>query len=214
MKSYRMTGIVVAVSLASLIGVVQADTANLVTNGDFTTDMTGWGVYGGAADRFTGAGAYPSAEGASAWVNGNIATWLQTKPTASLVAGQTYEVSFVARVLGAAGETNDVDKTLYTHVNDDVNGPIQHLTVLLTDTWTKYSYQFTPGTTVAGGGYGVGFLNCAGAVTDHPYGADAVGWAQFGIDNVSLHTIPEPSTLALSLAGLLGLLAYAWRKRK
>lgn len=37
-----------------------------------------------------------------------------------------------------------------------------------------------------------------------------------GIDNFSLTstTIPEPGTIALLAAGMLGLLAYAWRKRK
>ena len=34
------------------------------------------------------------------------------------------------------------------------------------------------------------------------------------IDNVTGHTIPEPSTIALLASGLFGLLAYAWRKRK
>ncbi|MBN1394802.1 MAG: PEP-CTERM sorting domain-containing protein [Pirellulales bacterium] len=36
----------------------------------------------------------------------------------------------------------------------------------------------------------------------------------FWIDDVSLELVPEPSTLALLACGLIGLLAYAWRKRK
>ncbi len=41
---------------------------------------------------------------------------------------------------------------------------------------------------------------------------DASGW----VDDVSVFTadVPEPSTLALLACGLIGLLAYAWRKRK
>lgn len=35
-----------------------------------------------------------------------------------------------------------------------------------------------------------------------------------GFDGLSLTTIPEPSTMTLMAVGLVGLLAYAWRKRK
>jgi hypothetical protein len=40
--------------------------------------------------------------------------------------------------------------------------------------------------------------------------------AQIAIDNVSgtYHAAPEPGTLVLLAAGLIGLLAYAWRKRR
>jgi hypothetical protein len=34
------------------------------------------------------------------------------------------------------------------------------------------------------------------------------------IDNMSYHAVPEPSALALLATGLVGLLAYAWRKRR
>jgi len=34
------------------------------------------------------------------------------------------------------------------------------------------------------------------------------------LDNINVTQVPEPSTLALLTAGLVGLLAYAWRKRK
>jgi len=37
---------------------------------------------------------------------------------------------------------------------------------------------------------------------------------QFFIDNVQLTATPEPGTLVLVVVGLVGLLAYAWRKRR
>ena len=42
------------------------------------------------------------------------------------------------------------------------------------------------------------------------------GGANTGIffDNVRLTSVPEPGTLALLAAGLMGLVAYAWRKQK
>jgi hypothetical protein len=38
--------------------------------------------------------------------------------------------------------------------------------------------------------------------------------SNFLADNMSITTVPEPSTLVLSIVGLVGLTAYAWRKRK
>jgi hypothetical protein len=38
--------------------------------------------------------------------------------------------------------------------------------------------------------------------------------AVFSFDNISVTTIPEPSTLALLMTGAIGLLCYAWRKRR
>ncbi len=52
--------------------------------------------------------------------------------------------------------------------------------------------------------------------------ADSTGYQVFAITGneeallnaIQVRTVPEPSTLALLSAGLLGLLAYAWRKHK
>lgn len=35
-----------------------------------------------------------------------------------------------------------------------------------------------------------------------------------GFDNLVVSTVPEPSSAALAVTGIMGLLAYAWRKRK
>jgi hypothetical protein len=199
MKSYRVVGIVVAAVLVSVIGTAHAE---MVTNGSFTDGMSSWEVYGGAGP------AADSPDGACAYINLN--TWLQAKPAAPLVAGQNYAVSFVAKVLGSAGAINDMDKTLFVHVNSDAQPSFARYTPLLTNEWQLYSFQFTPALPETGGSYGLGFLNCAGNI----FGGDDAGWAQFGIDNVSMTPVPEPSTLMLALAGLLGLSAYAWRKRK
>jgi hypothetical protein len=43
---------------------------------------------------------------------------------------------------------------------------------------------------------------------------DVVDVSSPAFDNFSLTVVPEPGTLAIIATGLLGLLAYAWRKRK
>jgi hypothetical protein len=44
------------------------------------------------------------------------------------------------------------------------------------------------------------------------YDVPADGMAYGCVDNFSLTTVPEPSTIVVLTTGLLGLLAYAWRK--
>jgi hypothetical protein len=48
-------------------------------------------------------------------------------------------------------------------------------------------------------------------VTDYRY---ADGIEVFGRVHLSYNAVPEPSTVLLACSGLVGLLAYAWRKRK
>lgn len=45
------------------------------------------------------------------------------------------------------------------------------------------------------------------------YGVSSGSTEKIAFDNVRLDYVPEPSALVLALAGLLGLIAYAWRKR-
>ncbi len=64
--------------------------------------------------------------------------------------------------------------------------------------WTQYTFAFTPDTTTTA------TLSFRGVQSN-----DGVF-----MDDVSVTAIPEPGTLALLATGLLGLLCYAWRKRK
>lgn len=59
------------------------------------------------------------------------------------------------------------------------------------------------------------------AVTDGSFAVNIDDWAggpqspdRTWYDGVSYEVVPEPSTIALLITGLFGLLAYAWRKRK
>jgi hypothetical protein len=56
-------------------------------------------------------------------------------------------------------------------------------------------------------------LSGGGTLAGSP-GTYSVQFADSGTAGVQETTVPEPGTLALMAAGLAGLLAYAWRKRK
>lgn len=197
MKSCRVTGMVLAASLACCVGMAQADTVNLVPNGGFTTEaeVGAWantgGVSWGANDG--------SPDGPSARLdNGN---WLyQPNVTApALVAGQTYQLSFLATWVDGgsgtltAGVSWGPKNTQGAYTNEYTE------TFVPTKTWQQYSVLFNATAADVGQSFQPEFL---GSNT-----------TRFGIDSVSVHTVPEPSAVMLGVAGILGLLAYAWRKR-
>jgi hypothetical protein len=198
---------------AGVIGCAGMAAADLVTNGDFTTDATGWmsaGLFGRADGTESpehpsaAGGTVPSPGGPSAWFFGNA--WMYQFPTIPLVAGQTYKFSFLASL--TVGNGVAADETLIAHVYDHgTNTELKGVTTrLILNTWNQYSVQFTP--TAAVNSYSVGFLNSKDPVWSP---LDACG---FGLDSISLTVVPEPSVLVLSITGLFGLLAYAWRRRK
>ena len=141
--------------------------------------------------------------------------WFYQPKTTSLVAGQTYKFSFLAALLDT--NNNTLDETLAAHVADSKGNPYGYVVTHLTSTWTEYSVQFTP-TAANVGNYGIAFLNSAAAYPVELGGGGGVGGSDascvFGIDRVSLTAVPEPSMITMCVAGLFGLLAYAWRKRK
>jgi hypothetical protein len=92
-----------------------------------------------------------------------------------------------------------------------------------TFTFASHSAEFASGdltnttSTVAGSATGrYLMLNVArGGWDGLPYGVDGNAFA--GVREIQVSgsvATPEPSTVALVLSGLIGLLAYAWRKRK
>jgi hypothetical protein len=189
MKSYRVIGCVLVASLVCVIGTVQAD---LVPNGGFTTEaeLQGWKTTGGVTWTTTDG----SPDGPSAHMEGN--TWLYQPgvSTPSLVEGETYQLSFLATAISGS------DATLRAGVSC-TSGEYTTYTAL-TNTWQQYSMTFTAKAADVGTSFQPEFLCAAGST--------------FGIDSVSLSAVatPEPSAVVLCATGIIGLLAYAWRKRK
>ncbi len=84
------------------------------------------------------------------------------------------------------------------------------------DEWAGSGYADYEGGGYANSGYdqsGVGVGRGTSAGDSYPSGNDRTA-AVAGLRVVYLGQIPEPSTLVLAAVGLLGLLCYAWRKRK
>ena len=176
-------------SLVCVVGTVQAD---LVPNGGFTTEaeLAGWKTTGGVTWSNTDG----SPDGPSAHMAGN--TWLYQPGVSapSLVAGETYQLSFLATMISGT------DGTLRAGVSCTSGEYTTYTT--LTNTWQQYSTTFTAKTADVGTSFQPEFLCAAGST----FGIDTVG--------VSAVATPEPSSLMMISAGLFGLLAYAWRKRK
>ena len=86
--------------------------------------------------------------------------------------------------------------------------------IAATDAGSTFSYRLHGAST-----WTVGYTGTLGAGNLSSYN-QVVGWLynnNYGnIDSIVLTatTVPEPTTLTLLVAGLTGLLAYAWRRRK
>jgi hypothetical protein len=112
------------------------------------------------------------------------------------------------------GTVNYYDETAETFLAAGLSMPLDSWQDLeLNIDTSSRTFTLTIGATTSG------TLNWTGAATGFQYvyfensaGADN----RFAVDNVKFTTsaIPEPSVLALLTTGLVGLSAYAWRKRK
>lgn len=197
MKCFTVFAVVMALSLACLAGVVQAD---LVTNGDFETvpASTGWTAVGNV--EFwnetwgnPGGDAYMKYEGAISQSFGTVS------------AG-TYSVSYDA---GDASASNIkvaleyLDGSTWTTLASD-----SHDITVGSGNWETFSFDHIvlPGDPSIDKSIGI-----RASLADVSNG----NWV--GVDNfsVSYSTVtPEPSSIVILATALLGLLAYAWRKRR
>lgn len=102
----------------------------------------------------------------------------------SLLAGQNYELTF-----DLAGSQRGSNETVYVTFGDT----LANYTLNSGDGFSNYSVTFNP---TSDGIYSMIFQNAGG---------DNVGAI---LDNVSVSPVPEPSTIAMLLIGLLGLSVY------
>jgi hypothetical protein len=78
---------------------------------------------------------------------------------------------------------------------------------LVNNTFSDFTVSATPqpGDACIGKTMGIVFYNSAWGTYNGSY---------YGVDNVRLSVVPEPSSIVLALSAIAGLAAYAWRKRK
>jgi hypothetical protein len=193
MKSFNVIAVVMALSLVCPAGTAQADTS-LLTNGNFDAipHDTGWTVVGDV--QFYDPGVLALKQDGTA--PGSI-----TQQIGTAHAG-TYNVSYDAVCPGVDGNSL-VSALLY---NDGTNWvPLASQTVAISADTSMNTYTATL-EAVAGQPYIGQPIEASFHVT--------TSWAYFDNFSVTFTPVPEPSSLVLLCVGTIGLLCYAWKKRK
>ncbi len=158
---------------------------------------TGWTSTGARASVvLNSTGGWNTQEGdrcchlGDAWSQSGITQTFDTN------VGQLYQLSFYATGIsggsadGQSGTVSVGDLTTTTFTTDP-GAYIQN------DAWKQFTYQFHATDSQST----LTLLNLGGT-------------NGISVDNISIHSVPEPSTFVMFVSALFGLVAYAWRKRK
>jgi len=183
-----------------------ANTSPTVTDADYVIDGTKSGLW--------------TVEGSYAWKNvsqgalavGNVLTIDQMGQNDEFCMallnplGNVFLSQWFTKGGASAFHNNEVYRTTWTFTSTGADSSSVNLTAAQTPITATLAY--VAGETVdfvglAFRSYGDG--QTVGGVPVPVYGS---------LDNISYSSVPEPSTVVLLMTGLVGLLAYAWRKRK
>jgi hypothetical protein len=165
-----------------------------VTTAGGSFEVLGWNGYGtlmADGNATSGWNCYQASYDPKVWT-GSLGT---------IAANTDYTVGMDAKYLQG--------NSLFVSLNANDVG-VDPRVITLTGDWSHYSTTFTAAQLQSYVGQSMNLVVGGGNTNlgDWP--------AQMRIDGVTLtaHPTPEPGTLALVVTGAIGLLAYAWRKRK
>lgn len=227
----KTLGFVAVILLVCVAGVVRADVVagNMFSNSDLNTDLTGWLQAGGGSgtcvwSNLTGTYGYDNA--LDTVKGGMLITkdWeVQNASPNTFTFGATgtkYYLSFVAgspdHSAGGNGILARMGRAVSPWTTANPNGGYQVTPAKLNAGWAEYlNYEFTVISSITGMA-GQIWLDTYGTQTDSMhYGIDRVVLTTSPIAAGSLYQpTPEPGTLVLAIMGMIGLVCYAWRKRR
>lgn len=210
---------VLAITIPAILGLTSSLLATTIYD-DFDSaslDAGLWSVqnYGGSASQassevtvHSNAGGFYQIDSTSGWGQGNVFTITigTTAPTG------TNAIGLYCGAGGSFSVRND-SGSWYFDVNGGtadslvaVNAPAANN--VLEFTWNSNSVTYKNGSEV------VTETTQLPTGVAHFFLANWDGPANLNVASVAVGPVPEPSTVAFALSGLLGLLCYAWRKRK
>jgi hypothetical protein len=205
MKNHYVVGLALSVGLmwaqaSQAATVVFSDDFNTTTTQALNqTTFTKWTVTSGSVDVIGDGGPFayfPIGHGNYIDLNGTSGQPGTLTTIQSFAAG-TYVVTFeLAGSQGGSGNVDPVSKT--TEISFSIGGTTQSILLDPTSPFTQYSRTFT--TTGAGQ---LSFTDLSG------------GNANVGnlLDNVSVASVPEPSTWAMMILGFFGVGFIAYRRK-
>jgi hypothetical protein len=217
LPSFTLVLSVLALLLVCLTGMAQADiVTSFLTNGDFSTGViTPWANQGATVNDGDGNANPPScllAGGSDPNAVGYISQPAKVNgANYTPVVGDVFTIDFDSANVGY--DVNATAHLLPTLMYNDgswhteLTFPVDMLGAA-TPVWEHHTFTYT----VTDGSPMLSAIREAFSLEN----VAVEGGAPSRVDNISftLTQVPEPGTVMLLTTGLLGLLAYAWRKRK